>query len=103
MGLFRKVTSISTLGIVPYHNGQEKTARTQKRAAKYAKQTRNAARVGAVAGVVGVVQNHSAAKQAIPSGPMPTAPAGWYPDPTDPRRVCWWDGFQWHPETQRWT
>ncbi|MBN9177832.1 MAG: DUF2510 domain-containing protein [Microbacterium sp.] len=24
-----------------------------------------------------------------------SAPAGWYPDPTDPSRQRWWDGAQW--------
>ncbi|WP_284975467.1 DUF2510 domain-containing protein [Arthrobacter sp. efr-133-TYG-104] len=29
--------------------------------------------------------------------PMPgsTTPAGWYPDPADPRQVRWWDGQAW--------
>lgn len=31
-----------------------------------------------------------------PTGP----PAGWYPDPTDPRRQQYWDGRRWHAPTQ---
>lgn len=30
----------------------------------------------------------------------PPAPAGWYPDPTDRRAVCWWDGSRWHPQSK---
>ncbi|WP_392507178.1 RDD family protein [Naumannella halotolerans] len=28
------------------------------------------------------------------------APAGWYPDPLDPRRTRYWDGWQWSRETR---
>lgn len=28
------------------------------------------------------------------------APAGWYPDPRDPRRIRWWDGTGWTETTQ---
>jgi hypothetical protein len=28
------------------------------------------------------------------------APAGWYPDPRDPRRIRWWDGDGWTETTQ---
>lgn len=28
------------------------------------------------------------------------APGGWYPDPVDPRRERWWDGWQWSRETR---
>jgi hypothetical protein len=27
-------------------------------------------------------------------------PAGWYPDPTDNRALCWWDGTQWYVHTK---
>lgn len=30
-----------------------------------------------------------------------SAPAGWYPDPTDGGCVCWWDGRVWWPESKR--
>ncbi|BCW07658.1 DUF2510 domain-containing protein [Arthrobacter sp. NtRootA1] len=26
-----------------------------------------------------------------------STPAGWYPDPSEPRQMRWWDGFQWTP------
>jgi len=29
------------------------------------------------------------------SMPGSTTPAGWYPDPSDPRFVRWWDGTAW--------
>lgn len=28
------------------------------------------------------------------------APGGWYPDPVDPRRERWWDGWQWSRDTR---
>jgi hypothetical protein len=28
---------------------------------------------------------------------VPLPPPGWYPDPTDPRAVRWWDGQAWGP------
>lgn len=28
-----------------------------------------------------------------------TTPAGWRPDPDDPRRLRWWDGMRWHDLT----
>ncbi|MBO3748260.1 DUF2510 domain-containing protein [Streptosporangiaceae bacterium NEAU-GS5] len=30
---------------------------------------------------------------------MTNTPAGWYPDPYDPRRLRWWDGSQWTDST----
>ena len=33
--------------------------------------------------------------------PPPAVPPGWYPDPTDPRLVTWWDGVRWIPESRR--
>jgi hypothetical protein len=32
----------------------------------------------------------------IPAAPA-AAPAGWYPDPADPRLARWWDGGTWGP------
>lgn len=31
----------------------------------------------------------------------PPRPAGWYPDPTDNRAQCWWDGARWIPQSKR--
>jgi hypothetical protein len=31
----------------------------------------------------------------------PKAPAGWYPDPTAPGTVRWWDGEKWDPPNRR--
>ena len=36
----------------------------------------------------------------IPDTHRPSIPAGWYPDPTDNRALCWWDGEQWQPATR---
>jgi len=42
----------------------------------------------------------------LPPAPPPVPPPGWSPagwrqDPTDARCVCWWDGYNWHPQTKR--
>lgn len=66
MGLFRKTVSISTLGAVRYRSSGEDTARAaraQRKAAKYSRQTRNAARVGAASAVYGNYQNSRAWRQ----------------------------------------
>jgi hypothetical protein len=63
---------------------------------KIAKQTRNAARLTAVATVVGVRdQRRMAREQAV-------AKPGWYVDPFDHRFMIWWDGGQYVPESKRW-
>jgi len=31
----------------------------------------------------------------LPTPSLPTAPAGWYSDPYDPRGFRWWDGYGW--------
>lgn len=75
-----------------------------KKAAKYAKQTRNAARVTAVATTVAAVDQRKMmrAQQAAAAGPPPPVlPAGWYPDAADTRYVVWWDGVRWFPESRR--
>lgn len=97
MGFLRKVTSVSTLGMVPYRNQVEKQV-------KYTKQARNAARVGAVAGIVtarrqGQMMRADQAAAMVP--PPPVLPAGWYPDAADTQFVVWWDGMRWFPESRR--
>lgn len=112
MGIIRKLTSISTLGVVSYRNSGEKTA-------KVAKQTRNAARANVVqnmqlielqrqqlaaAANAQVLQaTHIAATihtaQPVRQGP-PALPPGWYKDPSDERALTWWDGIGWDPDTK---
>lgn len=120
MGLIRKVTSVSTLGLVPYRNGGE-------RATHFAKQTRNAARLNNVQNMqmielqrqqlaaaaeaqvmratqVAATQLGPVQVSAPPPQPLrqlpPALPAGWYPDPTDNRALTWWDGSAWNPGTK---
>ncbi len=106
MGLLRKTMSVSSAGLVPYRNKEE-------RAAKYAKQTRNAARalvaqqavdlqvqreqaegmsqLNAQAEARRIEAAHQSQRPAsAPSGPPP----GWYQDP-DGELTRWWDGTSW--------
>jgi hypothetical protein len=43
------------------------------------------------------IRTAAAAVHAAPEPQEPSVAPGWYPDPTDPRALCWWDGTQWHP------
>ena len=98
MGLMRKATSLSTLGLVNFRDKGERTAR-------YTKQTRNAARAQVAQNAAqlelqrqqltaldhGNVREEVRDIEAQPQLP----PAGWYPDPADPSLVRWFDGTQW--------
>lgn len=114
MGLTRKFLSISTLGIIPFRNREE-------RQAAYARQTRNAARASValeasqlqeLRGIRTGVDHGNIARetsyirdelQAMPFyerelGQGATAP-GWYRDPHDPTiRSRWWNGVSWTPD-----
>ena len=101
MGIIRKTMSISTLGVVPWRNAAERAP-----AARYARQTRNAARVAVVQNQAMLRQGKRAARaaqQPVVFYEAPVRPApGWYTDPFDPRCVTWWDGLAWHGSTRRW-
>lgn len=98
MGIIRKTISISTAGVVPFRNTDERTA-------KYTKQTRNAARAQVVQQGVNLdlqrqqlaALNHANVREeARPN----TTPANWYPDPGNPAFVRWYDGAQWTSHVQ---
>lgn len=108
MGIMRKLTSLSTLGLVSYRTDGE-------RQAKYARQTRNATRaqVAQNAAMLDMQRNRLAqaqshheddamARQPPPyqpqlQPPMVAAP-GWYPDGQGAER--WFDGYVWTPFTR---
>lgn len=87
MGLFRKMTSIGTLGAVDFRSAKDRTAAHTASIARHTrKQTRimqaqtHAANVGYVHQFVG----------------QQATPAGWYACPSDPYgSVRYWDGQQW--------
>jgi hypothetical protein len=92
MGLFRKVTSISTLGAVDYRSDKE-------RIAKYSKGSRNAIReqnqiLRQQTIAPGPPGRHSAAQQpATATLPTPLGPPpGWVTHPNDVKFLIWWDG-----------
>lgn len=115
MGIIRKTTSISTLGLVSYRDKQE-------RSAKYAKQTRNAARAQVAQNAAQLelqrqqlnAMDHANVREEVrdmrpiqplqplvPALPFPQEPqAGWYPDQRDQSLVRWFDGVTWTEFTQ---
>ena len=97
-GLFRKMTSISTLGIVDYRSDKE-------RIAKYTRQTRNATRAAAAQNAMMLEQQRQQVtrggqpQQIAPPPYVPDSiPAGWYDDGHGVTR--WYDGQQWTPHTR---
>lgn len=94
----RKVSSLSTLGLVDYRSDKERTA-------KYTKQTRNASRAQVAQQAMGLelqrqqlaALNHSNVREA--TKPM-TTPSGWFPDPGNPGFIRWFDGAQWTAHVQ---
>jgi hypothetical protein len=113
--MIRKMTSLSTLGLIGYRSDKERTAR-------YTKQTRNATRAQVVQNMRALdlqreqlAQSHvhhveAQAQRIAPlnaqavmgtATPPPPAgpPAGWYPDQAAGVQR-WWDGAQWTEHTQ---
>lgn len=79
MGLFRKLTSVSTLGLVDFRSAKDRTAAytrgTRKQARKQTKIMRTQ---------TSVLRQH----YAQPVAPPP----GWYVDQVDTRFLRWFDG-----------
>jgi hypothetical protein len=110
MGLFRKMTSLSTLGAVDFKSDKERTASYTKAAAKEAKeQTRllraQAAQQAAEARAAKNAQMQTATEDSRSADARPAVaeaaqapqlpPAGWYADRSDPSMDRWFDGTQW--------
>lgn len=115
MGIIRKATSLSTLGLVSYRGKAE-------RANDYQKETRNAARAqvaqnamqleiqrqqlaaldhGNVREEVRDLQQFQPIAPIMPPQPVPVGPPpGWYPDQQDQALVRWYDGTAWTGFTQ---
>lgn len=111
MGMIRKMTSLSTLGLVDFRSDKERTAR-------YTRQTRNATRAQVAQNMQALeLQREQLAQahvhhveaqaqriaplnaQAYLAPPPPMPPAGWYPD-QDAGVQRWWDGSRWTEHTQ---
>lgn len=93
MGLFRKVTSISTLGLVDFRSDKERTAaytrgvRSQSRKQTQALQNQNAL-------LAIQIQQQAALAAALAATQHVNAHAGWYPNPQGGGQR-YWDGTQW--------
>lgn len=104
MGLMRKTLSMCTLGLVRFRNRDERMER-------FARQTRNAARLANVqrgqslelqrdrlaqADVHHVDRQSGGAVSGLARQPV-VVPAGWYPDAQG--TIRWFDGFRWTEHT----
>lgn len=100
MGLFRKMTSLSTLGAVDFKSDKERTASYTKASAKQAKEQTRLMREQAAA--TRAARSTAAARPAaasLASAPQ-LPPAGWYADKQNPSMDRWFDGTQWTDFTQ---
>jgi len=120
VGIIRKTMSVSTLGMVSYRSNSERSARANKQSAKYAKQSRNAARAQVAQnglmldaqrqqleatyqgnGVRQAQYEDVTAAQTPIAAPVMGMPAGWYQDPQDPTFICYWNGQAWDSSTRQ--
>lgn len=98
MGLFRKTSSLMTLGAVDFRSDKERTAAYTKAAKKEAKEQTRLLRQQAAQQVA---QRRAESQPVVPQAPTPQLPpAGWYPDQGDSSIVRWFDGTQWTDFTQ---
>jgi hypothetical protein len=103
VGLFRKMTSLSTLGAVDFKSDKERTASYTKAAAKEAKEQTRLMRLQAAQEALRLRARQEAQSAAQPVAPMPAPqlpPAGWYPDQDDSSLTRWFDGTEWTEFTQ---
>lgn len=92
MGLFRKMTSISTLGLVDFRSDKERTAAYTRSAAHSNRQMAREAKRQTRMMRTGYYANQIPPNEA----PAPISPPpGWYADPSGQPVQRWWDGTRW--------
>jgi hypothetical protein len=103
MGLFRKMTSLSTLGAVDFRSDKERSARNTGRTANEAKKQTLLMRQQ----MASAQGTRSQVAYPGPGTPRPTwnppvappvpqgPPAGWYQDAGQPEMLRWYDGTTW--------
>ena len=89
MGVFRKLTSVSTLGMVDYRSDKERIARSTRKTSKEARQQTELMQQQVA------MQQQQLQMQAQQMGQQASSlPApGWYPHPAGGQR--YWDGQAW--------
>ena len=98
MGLIRKLTSLSTAGVVSFESKKERIVRSAEQTNQETlKQTRLLQQQNELLRQQAAAAQQEApiAQQSPPAGP----PAGWYQDSSG--RTRWWDGNVWTKRVQR--
>ena len=91
MGAIRKMTSVSTLGLVDFRSDKERIARSTRKTSKEARQQTELMQqqVAMQQQQIDMQAKQAAAQSAPPQGPPP----GWYPDQNGQQR--YWNGQGW--------
>lgn len=100
MGLFRKITSVSTLGVVSYRNPVERGARSARLTKNAIRaQTAQDRRLYRLQSMQQAQQHQQQIAHMTHIAIGPTAVPGWYADPHGQPCQRWWDGREWTPYT----
>jgi hypothetical protein len=97
MGIIRKMTSASTLGLVDFRSDKERIARSTRQTSKQAaEQTKLLQKQVEIQQQAALQANANAAiSRPAATAPVAGPPAGWMLDPQGSGRQRWWDGSAW--------